>query len=170
MDLCNLCSIYTTCKNSKMLNSIMGFLLKLELNLHQTICESYVKLNESTLIKHFGPCLPQKCSMLPVIRKINLRSHQFSIKNLSLSRWIKGNYMLHTASCFGCRYQTIIAQIVSHYQFYGGGLVAKSCPTPCDSIDSSPHLLSRGISQTRILEWEYWSAISFSRGSSSARD
>ena len=37
--------------------------------------------------------------------------------------------------------------------------VAQSCPTLCDSMDSSLH----GILQARILEWV---AVTFSRGSS----
>ena len=37
---------------------------------------------------------------------------------------------------------------------YGGGSVAKSCPTLCDPMDCSPPGFSvRGISQARILEW-----------------
>ena len=43
----------------------------------------------------------------------------------------------------------------------GGGLVAQSCPTLGDPMDSSPPGSSvRGISQARILEWV---AISSSR-------
>ena len=46
--------------------------------------------------------------------------------------------------------------------------VAKSCPTPCDPTDCSPPGSSAyGVFQARILEWV---AISFSRGSSQARD
>ena len=49
-------------------------------------------------------------------------------------------------------------------------LFAKSCPTPCDSMGCSPPGSSvQGISQARILEWE-WVAIPFSRGSSQPRD
>ena len=48
------------------------------------------------------------------------------------------------------------------------GLVAKSCLTVCDPMDSSPPGSSvHGISQARILEWV---AISFSGGSSRPRD
>ena len=47
-------------------------------------------------------------------------------------------------------------------------LVAKSYPTLCDSMDCSPPCFSvHGISQVRILGWV---AISFPKGSSSARD
>ena len=47
-------------------------------------------------------------------------------------------------------------------------LVAQSCPTLCDPMDSSPPGSSvHGISLARILEWV---AISFSRGSSQSRD
>ena len=47
-------------------------------------------------------------------------------------------------------------------------LVAKSCPTLCDSMDCSPPGSSlHGILQARILEWV---AIPFSRGSSWPRD
>ena len=36
----------------------------------------------------------------------------------------------------------------------GGGLVAKSCPTPCNPMDFSlPSSSVPGISQARILEW-----------------
>ena len=46
----------------------------------------------------------------------------------------------------------------------GGGLVAKSCPTPCNSMDCSlPGSFVHGIFQARILEWV---AICFSRKSS----
>ena len=50
----------------------------------------------------------------------------------------------------------------------GGGLVAKSCLTPCDPMDCS--LLGssvHGTLQARVLEGV---AISFSRGSSQPRD
>ena len=47
-------------------------------------------------------------------------------------------------------------------------LVAQSCPTLCEPVDSSPPGSSvHGILQTGILEWV---AISFSRGSSQPRD
>ena len=47
-------------------------------------------------------------------------------------------------------------------------LVAPSCPTLCDPVDSSPPGSSvHGILQARILEWV---AISSSRGSSLLRD
>ena len=47
-------------------------------------------------------------------------------------------------------------------------LVAPSCLTLCDPMDSSPPGLSlHGILQARILEWV---AIPFSRGSSQPRD
>ena len=47
-------------------------------------------------------------------------------------------------------------------------LVAQSCPTLCNPVDCSPPGSSvHGISQARILEWV---AISYSRGSSQARD
>ena len=47
-------------------------------------------------------------------------------------------------------------------------LAAQSCPTLCDPVDCSPAGSSvHGISQATILEWV---AISFSRGSSQARD
>ena len=47
-------------------------------------------------------------------------------------------------------------------------LVAKLCPTLCDSIDGSlPGSSVHGISQARILEWV---VISFSRGSSRLRN
>ena len=48
-------------------------------------------------------------------------------------------------------------------------LVAPSCPTVCNPMDSSspPGSSVPGISQARILEWV---AISFSRGSSQPRD
>ena len=37
---------------------------------------------------------------------------------------------------------------------YGGGLVAKSCPTHCDPMDCSrPDSSVHEISQARILEW-----------------
>ena len=50
----------------------------------------------------------------------------------------------------------------------GGGLVAKLCPTLCNSMDCSPPGSSvNGISQARILEWV---ASSFSRGSSQPRN
>ena len=50
----------------------------------------------------------------------------------------------------------------------GGGLVAKLCPTLCNSMDCSPPGSSvHGISQARILEWV---ASSFSRGSSQPRN
>ena len=50
----------------------------------------------------------------------------------------------------------------------GGGLVAKLCPTVCDSMDYGPPGFSvHGISQARILEQV---AIFFSRGSSQPRD
>ena len=43
-------------------------------------------------------------------------------------------------------------------------LVAKPCPTLCDTMDCSPPVSSvHGISQARILEWV---VISYSRGSS----
>ena len=46
--------------------------------------------------------------------------------------------------------------------------VTQSCPTLCDSMDSSlPGSAVHGIFQARILEW---AAISFSRGSSQPRD
>ena len=46
-------------------------------------------------------------------------------------------------------------------------LVTQSCPTLCDTIDSSPPGSSvHGILQVRILEWV---VISFSRGSSQPR-
>ena len=46
----------------------------------------------------------------------------------------------------------------------GGGIVTKSCPTLCDSLDYSwPGSSVHEILQARILEWV---AISFSRGSS----
>ena len=49
-----------------------------------------------------------------------------------------------------------------------GGLVAKSCPTLCNSVDCSPPGSSvHGILQARILEWV---VIPFSRGSSQPRD
>ena len=50
---------------------------------------------------------------------------------------------------------------------YGNsGLVAKSCPTPCDTTDCSPQDFSvRGVSQARVLKWV---AVSFFRGSSQA--
>ena len=48
------------------------------------------------------------------------------------------------------------------------GLVAQSCPTPCDPMDYSlPGSSVYGILQARILEWV---AISFSRGSSQPRN
>ena len=47
-------------------------------------------------------------------------------------------------------------------------LVAKLCPTLCDSMDGSlPDSFVHGISQARILEWI---AIFFSKGSSRPRD
>ena len=47
-------------------------------------------------------------------------------------------------------------------------LVAQSCPTICDAMDSSPPGSSvHGIFQARILEWV---AIPFSRASSQPRD
>ena len=47
-------------------------------------------------------------------------------------------------------------------------LVAQSCPTLCNLMDSSPPgSFVHGISQARILEWV---AISSSRGSSRPRD
>ena len=47
-------------------------------------------------------------------------------------------------------------------------LLAHSCPTLCDPVDSSqPGFLSVGILQARILEW---AAIPFSRVSSQPRD
>ena len=50
----------------------------------------------------------------------------------------------------------------------GGGLVAKVLFNSCNPMDWSPPGSSvHGISQARILEWD---AISFSRGSSQARD
>ena len=46
--------------------------------------------------------------------------------------------------------------------------VTQSCPTLCDSMDCSPSGFSiHGVFQARILEWV---VISFSRGSSPARD
>ena len=53
--------------------------------------------------------------------------------------------------------------------YYGSGdLVAKSCLTLCSPMDCSlPGSSVHGISQARILEWV---AISFSRGTSQARD
>ena len=46
--------------------------------------------------------------------------------------------------------------------------VTQSCPTLCDPVDCSlPGSSVHGILQTRVLEWV---AISFSRGSSQARD
>ena len=49
-----------------------------------------------------------------------------------------------------------------------GGLVAKSCPTLCNSMHcSTPGSSVHGILQARILEWV---AISFSRGSSQPRN
>ena len=46
--------------------------------------------------------------------------------------------------------------------------VAQSCPTLCDPMDCSlPGFSVHGILQARILEWI---TISFSRGSSQARD
>ena len=46
--------------------------------------------------------------------------------------------------------------------------VAKSCLTPCNPMDYSlPGSSAHGVFQARILEWV---AISFSRGSSQARD
>ena len=46
--------------------------------------------------------------------------------------------------------------------------VAQSCPTLCDTMDSSlPGFSVHGILQARILEWV---TISFSRGSSQSRD
>ena len=52
---------------------------------------------------------------------------------------------------------------------YGcGGLVAQSCPTLSDPVDSSPPGFPvHGISQASILEWV---AISFSEGSSQQRN
>ena len=50
----------------------------------------------------------------------------------------------------------------------GGGLVTKSCPTPCNSMDCSlPGSFVHGIFQARILEWV---AIFFSNGSSQPKD
>ena len=50
----------------------------------------------------------------------------------------------------------------------GGGLVAKSCPTPGNSMDYSlPGSFVHGIFQARILEWV---AIFFSNGSSQPKD
>ena len=50
----------------------------------------------------------------------------------------------------------------------GGGLVAQSSLTHCNSVDCSPPGSSvHGISQARILEWV---VISFSKGSSQPRD
>ena len=50
----------------------------------------------------------------------------------------------------------------------GGGLVAKSCPTLCNSMNCSPPGSSvHEILQARILEWV---AIPFSRGSSQHRN
>ena len=50
----------------------------------------------------------------------------------------------------------------------GGGIVTKSCPTLCDSLDYSwPGSSVHEILQARILEWV---AISFSRGSSWPRN
>ena len=47
-------------------------------------------------------------------------------------------------------------------------LVAQSCPTLCDPMDSSPPGSSvHGVLQARILEWV---AIFFSRGSFQPRD
>ena len=46
---------------------------------------------------------------------------------------------------------------------FGEVKVPQSCPTLCDPMDYTVH----GILQARILEWV---AISFSRGSSQARD
>ena len=47
-------------------------------------------------------------------------------------------------------------------------LVAQSCPTLCDPMDYSlPGSSVHGILQARVLEWV---GISFSRGSSQARD
>ena len=52
--------------------------------------------------------------------------------------------------------------------YCGGGLVAKSCLTLCDTMDCSPPGSSiHGILQARILEWV---AIPFSRRSSRPRD
>ena len=46
-------------------------------------------------------------------------------------------------------------------------LVAQSCPTLCDPMDSSPPVSLHGILQTRILEWV---AVPSSRGSSPPGD
>ena len=46
-------------------------------------------------------------------------------------------------------------------------LVAQSCPTLCDPMDSSPPVSLHGILQTRILEWV---AVPSSRGSSHPGD
>ena len=59
---------------------------------------------------------------------------------------------------------------VPHYStgIYNTVLVAQSCPTLCDPMDSGPPGSSvHGTFQARILEWV---AIPFSRGSSQPRD
>ena len=53
------------------------------------------------------------------------------------------------------------------FSYFGGGLVAKSCPMLCDPMNCSPPGSSvHGTLWARILEWV---AISFSRGSSPPR-
>ena len=55
-----------------------------------------------------------------------------------------------------------ISNLRSPLLFFGGGLVAKLCPTLCDPMDCSPPGSSvHGIFHARILEWV---AIFFSRG------
>ena len=62
-------------------------------------------------------------------------------------------------------------QIVFHYTFLGGCLVAKLYLTLCDLMDLTPLWMPgsslHGISKARILEWV---AISSSRGSSQSMD
>ena len=87
--------------------------------------------------------------------------NHWTIREVLRSVWLVSSGYFLKVSCFD-------RQTLTWFFGGGGGLVAQSCPTLCDPMDSIPPGSSiHGISQARILEWV---AISFSGGYSQPRD
>ena len=81
--------------------------------------------------------------------------------NRQLWRWLQFDIQ-----CVGLWYEKNYSKSLASRE--SESEVAQSCPTLCDPMDCSPPGSSiHGILQARTLEWV---AISFSRGSSQARD
>ena len=76
--------------------------------------------------------------------------------------------VLYFRKCFVCVYVSVHVWVCTYVHVVSVFLVAKSCPTLCDSMDCTlPDSSLHGIFQTRVLKLV---AIYYSRGSFQPRD